>query len=124
VTQSRSCFDNGRKVAEIGAALAYAEMMARRLPVGGKGTLQDLSAGLHTAAAAAERIEKDIRGKAKASAQEIAKEVQVYNEHVRRRWIDASSPVRPGDAAEIQRNTSHFRKKVMQLWDQLRQKCR
>ena len=125
MTKPRSCFDNGRKVAEIGAALAYADTMARRLPFGGKGALQDLSAGLHTATAAAERIEKDIAGKAKSSARGIAKEIKAYNENMRRRWIDARSfPMRPGDAAEIQRNTSSFRKKVMRLWNQLRQKCR
>jgi hypothetical protein len=133
VTQSRSCFDNGRKVAEIGAALAYADTMARRLPFGGGLALRDLSAGLHTAAAAAERIQRDISGQAKSSAGKITREIKAYNENLRRRWIEpfrvlrkptVRAVMKPGDAAEIRRNTSSFRQKVMHLWDQLRQKCR
>jgi len=116
-----ACFELGQRVTEIGAAIAYADYFARR---GLTGTaVRDLSAGVHTAALAADRLGNSLKGAVKSEVKKFENDLRSFNESVRKRWVKGSNPLNTADIVEIQRKTSQLRKKAMDIWSQIRLTC-
>lgn len=118
-----ACFDRGQRITEVGAALAYAEYHAARIPGAGLRELQDVSSGLHTAAVMAERLVNELgQSPNKGEAVAIAKNLKDFNLKVRKQ-IGSPDPIKPEETLKIQRQTALFRKQATKIWNQIRKTC-
>lgn len=119
-----ACFDRGQRITEVGAALAYAEYHAARIPGAGLRELQDVSSGLHTAAVMAERLVDELgHSPDTGGAVAIAKNLKNFNRKVRKQ-IGSPDPIKPEEALKIQRQMALFRKQATKIWNQMRRTCR
>jgi hypothetical protein len=120
-----ACFDLGQRVTEVGAAMSYATYFAGQITER-PDALRDVSAGVFTAAQAADRLKGSLKGTDQKQAAAIAKEAMAFNEELRQKWLAAPAvrkPLTPKDMTAIQRKTGEIRKKVTDLWDASRMKC-
>jgi len=120
-----ACFDLGQRVTEVGAAMSYAVYFAGQITAR-PDALKDVSAGVFTAARAADRLKESLKGVDQKKAVEIAKEATTLNDELRKKWLSdpsARKPLTAKDMRDIQGKADALRKKVTELWDASRMKC-
>lgn len=126
--KAEQCMDIGRRAQRIECGLLYTEYVLSKERLGlvkGKLEMQDVSAGLKTAADEALALKTKLPEGAKREADRLEKDANLLNSDIRRRWIEpkgASAPT-AADLDGLRKKTAAIRKRMESIWTTARYTC-